>query len=129
MIEKRQVKSILVTGGLGFIGFNALQLWKKIDPSLSLTVIDAETYAAQFMLGEKLRWCKENDITVIKGNIGDTSLVDATITSNGIDSIVNFAAESHVDNSIKRPNVFFETNVLGTVSLLNVAKKHNLRFH
>ena len=90
---------------------------------------DAETYAAQFMLGEKLRWCKENDITVIKGNIGDTSLVDATITSNGIDSIVNFAAESHVDNSIKRPNVFFETNVLGTVSLLNVAKKHNLRFH
>ena len=129
MREKRQVKSILVTGGLGFIGFNALQLWKKIDPSLSLTVIDAETYAAQFMLGEKLRWCKENGVAVIKGNIVDTSLVDATITSNGIDSIVNFAAESHVDNSIKRPNVFFETNVLGTVSLLNVAKKHNLRFH
>ncbi len=55
------VQAIQWTGGLGFIGFNALQLWKNIDPSLSLTVIDAETYAAQFMLGEKLRLCKEND--------------------------------------------------------------------
>ncbi len=64
-----------------------------------------------------------------KCNINDEFAVDAIIKQNMIDTIVNFAAESHVDNSILNPDVFFETNIIGCTKLLNIAKKYNIRFH
>ena len=127
--QKKKNMTILVTGGLGFIGFNALQLWKKMRPDYKLVVVDSETYASQFMLDEKKQWCKENGVEVVKCDIRDTEKVIDAVVNFRISAIVNFAAESHVDNSIKNPNIFFETNVMGTVNLLNIAKKYDLRFH
>lgn len=123
------MKNILITGGLGFIGFNAIQLWKKERPQYNYFIIDNETYAANFMLEEKRNWIAANCIPYFKCDICDEFSVDALVTQLGIDIIVNFAAESHVDNSITGPDVFFQTNVIGTTKLLNIAKKHDLRFH
>ena len=123
------MKNILITGGLGFIGFNAVQLWKKEKPQYNYFIIDLETYAAQFMINEKHQWCQDNNVGCFKCNICDEFAVDALVKQYNIDTIVNFAAESHVDNSIKNPNIFFETNIIGTQRLLNIARKYNLRFH
>lgn len=123
------MKNILITGGLGFIGFNAIQLWKKERPKYNYIIVDAETYAAQFMLNEKREWLQANNINCFKANINDEFSINSLIQQYKIDTIVNFAAESHVDNSIENPNIFFETNVLGTATLLNLAKKYDLRFH
>lgn len=127
------MKNILITGGLGFIGFNAVRLWKELRPNYRYFIVDAETYAAKFMLDEKKRWCAENDILTYRYDISkddDIRFIDnCIINEHNIDTIVNFAAESHVDNSISNPNVFFETNVIGTANMLNLAKKHDIRFH
>lgn len=127
------MKSIMVTGGLGFIGFNAVQLWKRDkrleEEGVRLVVVDKETYAAQFMLGEKKRWCQENGVPCVRCDICDQAGIEAVVKEHDVDTIVNFAAESHVDNSISGPEVFFRTNVLGTEQLLEVAARHGLRFH
>lgn len=121
--------NILITGGLGFIGFNAVQLWTKTRPDLQLFVLDLETYAAGFMLEEKRKWLTDHGVLSFKCDIGDEFSVGAIVQQNNIDTIVNFAAESHVDNSINSPDIFFNTNVIGTAKLLNVAKKFGVRFH
>jgi len=126
------MKNILVTGGRGFIGFNALQSWKKNFPEMNFVCLDAETYADKFLIEEKNKWLAENKI---KHCVLDLSSIDADlvlhdlIRKNNIDAIVHFAAESHVDNSIKNPNVFFQSNIIGTVSILNAARAHDLRVH
>jgi len=133
-------RSILVTGGLGFIGFNALQLWRRLRPNWKIVVVDIETYAAQFKLNEKKTWCKDNGIDVENYDIYDpyeeqlptenrVNHIERIINVNGIDTIVNFAAESHVDNSILSPHVFYNTNIIGTANLLELARKYNLRYH
>lgn len=81
------------------------------------------------MLPEKKTWLKDNSIKLLKCDICAEKTVEKFIVSNSIDTIVHFAAETHVDNSISGPDIFFKTNVLGTVSLLNIAKKHDLRIH
>lgn len=123
------MKNILITGGLGFIGFNAIQLWKKERPNYNYFIADIETYAANFKLVEKHDWLKANNIAYFKCDICDEFALEALIKQFGIDTIVNFAAESHVDNSITGPDVFFQTNVIGTTKLLNIAKRNDLRFH
>lgn len=119
----------LVTGALGFIGFNALQLWSTQHKTDLFVSYDVETYAAKFMLKQKKAWLKSKKIPHVKADIRDIVALENAVKQYNIDTIVNFAAESHVDNSIAGPNVFFSTNVIGTANCLEVARKYNCRFH
>lgn len=123
------MKNILITGGFGFIGFNAILQWKKNHPDLNLFNVDSETYAAQYLLKQKKEILDSLHIESFREDIRNREPMEKIIVDKKIDTIVNFAAESHVDNSISNPNIFFETNILGTVNLLNLSKTHNLRFH
>lgn len=117
---------LLVTGGLGFIGSNFIRYWLTRHPDDQITNLDCVTYAAN---PKSLSDFESNpNYKFVKGNILDSELLDKIIP--GTDLIVHFAAESHVDRSIDDPLLFVKTNVLGTYTLLSVAKKHGLiRFH
>jgi len=117
------MKNLLITGAAGFIGVNFVRYWLTAHPEDRLIVLDALTYA-----GNRLS-VPENDVTLVVGDICDAELVEATITGHAIDIIVHFAAESHVDRSITGPGAFLRTNVTGTYTLLEAARKHDLRFH
>lgn len=121
--------NILVTGGFGFIGFNALLEWTRKFPAYKFFNMDCETYAAQFKLEKKKAMLEALKVKSFKKSIVDPIACEQVVAENDIDTIVNFAAESHVDNSISSPRVFFDTNVIGTVNLLDVARKHKCRFH
>lgn len=123
------MKNVLVTGGLGFIGFNALQTWSTKLPECKFVCYDLETYAAQFMIKEKKAWLKSRHIPTVKADIRDVVALERAVEKYDIDTLVNFAAESHVDNSISGPAVFFQTNVLGTISCLDICRKHHITFH
>lgn len=123
------MKNVLVTGGLGFIGFNALVDWPKKMKNCTFVCFDSETYAAQFKLEEKKKILADSRVVCIKKSICDPIAVERVISDFNIDTIVNFAAESHVDNSISGPMPFFETNVIGVVNLLEACKKHGCRLH
>lgn len=124
------MKNVLVTGNLGFIGFNFCQLLKEERPEITIVGLDCCTYAANFCLSEKIEWCKKNNVIQCYQNIFQhKKQVEECIVQYNIDTIVNFAAESHVDRSISGPSIFFETNVIGTTNLLEIARKHNIRIH
>ena len=115
---------ILITGGAGFIGSNFVHYWVNNHPNDEIFVLDKLTYAGNL---ENLENVKDK-ITFVKGDICDESEVDKAM--KGIDTVVHFAAETHVDRSITDPGVFVRSNVLGTQFLLDAAKKHNVkRFH
>lgn len=116
--------SILITGGAGFIGTNFVHYWVNKYPNCKITVLDKLTYA-----GNKINLEKVFDkITFIEGDICDSAVVDKAMT--GIDCVVHFAAESHVDRSVLDPLIFVKTNVEGTATLLEAAKKAGVkRFH
>src|SRR4030042_2022225 len=108
---------LLVTGGAGFIGSNFIHYWLRNHPKDKIINLDKLTYAGNL---ENLQDIKKNsNYTFIKGDICDAEIIRNVI--KGIDIIVHFAAESHVDRSILDPSVFFKTNVLGTQVLLNEA--------
>lgn len=114
---------ILVTGGAGFIGSCFVRHMLKKHPDYKIINLDCLTYAGNI---ENLDDIKNNpNYTFVKANICDKQKVDE-ITAN-VDCIVNFAAESHVDRSILNPEIFIETNVLGTLNLLEAAKKHKTK--
>ena len=114
---------ILVTGGAGFIGSCFVRHMLKKHPDYKIINLDCLTYAGNI---ENLDDIKNNpNYTFVKANICDKQKVDE-ITAN-VDCIVNFAAESHVDRSILNPEIFIETNVLGTLNLLEAAKKHKIK--
>ena len=118
---------ILVTGGLGFIGSNFVRYWLKKHPKDKIINLDKVTYAANFNSTVDIESNLNYDF--VRGDICDAKLVD-DIMKEGIDYIVHFAAESHVDRSIDDPSLFIRTNVLGTHVLLNTALKYNIkRFH
>lgn len=126
----RKVKNILVTGGAGFIGsaFVRFLLNKVADFSGKCVVLDALTYAGN---PENLATV-ENDERFLfqKGDIRDQDLVEKLVKDNQIDTIIHFAAESHVDRSIVSPQAFIETNVMGTFHLLEVARRTpGIHFH
>lgn len=117
---------ILVTGGAGFIGSNFIRYWLENHPSDQIVNFDALTYAGNL---ENLRIVENNsNYKFIKGDICDSHLVNEVM--KGIDQIVHFAAESHVDRSIIDSTPFIKTNVLGTQVLLDAAIKNgNIKFH
>jgi len=115
---------LLITGGAGFIGANFVQYWRGAHPDDSITVIDKLTYAGN----KKSLEVVLGSITFIEGDITDQKIVRQAM--EGIDCVVHFAAESHVDRSIHDPFVFTRTNVLGTQVLLETARELNIsRFH
>lgn len=115
---------ILVTGGAGFIGSNFVHYWLSEHPDDEIVVLDSLTYAGNL---ENLESVKDK-ISFRKGDICLKEDVEKAIL--GLDTIVHFAAETHVDRSINEPEVFVRTNVFGTQVLLEAAKKHNIkRFH
>ncbi len=109
--------SLLITGGAGFIGANFVRYWRNRHPSDSIVVLDALTYA-----GNVANIDGVTDIEFVKGSISDFDLVMSLLRESEIDTLVHFAAESHVDRSIHGPDAFIETNVLGTHALLKAAK-------
>ena len=114
---------ILVTGGAGFIGSCFVRHMLKKHPDYKIVNLDCLTYAGNI---ENLDDVKNNpNYAFVKANICDKQKVDEIVSD--IDCIVNFAAESHVDRSILNPEIFIETNVLGTLNLLEAAKKHKIK--
>ena len=108
---------LLVTGGAGFIGGNFVHYWRERHPGDTIIVLDALTYAGNRETIEDVE-----NVELVVGNICDTALVTRLLEERGIDTIVHFAAESHVDRSISAPDEFIETNVIGTHSLLKAAR-------
>lgn len=112
--------NIVVTGGAGFIGSNFIHYMLKHHPNDHIINIDVLTYAGNL---ENLADVEKNEnYTFIRGDITDRSFVES-VFDRGVQAVVNFAAESHVDRSITNPGVFVHTNVFGTQVLLDVAKK------
>ncbi len=115
-------KSILLTGTAGFIGSNFVPYFLDKYPEYNLINLDLLTYAGNL---ENLKECEGNPrYKFIKGDICNRELVEFIFTEYDIQGVIHFAAESHVDNSIKNPGVFIETNVNGTFTLLDVAQKY-----
>ncbi|WP_426350488.1 dTDP-glucose 4,6-dehydratase [Alloiococcus sp. CFN-8] len=115
------MKTYLVTGGAGFIGSNFVIYMLEKYKDIKIINLDKLTYAGNL---ENLKSVENNlNYSFVQGDICDKELVEGLFEANDIDYVVNFAAESHVDRSIKMPEIFAVTNVLGTVNLLNAAKK------
>ncbi len=117
-------KTILVTGGAGFIGSNFVRYALDQYPDNLIINYDSLTYAGNL---ENLKDIESHsNYLFVKGDINNREFLEHLITRHAIRYIVNFAAESHVDRSILGPEVFINTNVLGTQTLLEVARKHNI---
>lgn len=115
------MKSILVTGGAGFIGSNFILYMLEKQEDIRLVNLDKLTYAGNL---ENLRSVEDDTRHVfVHGDIGDRALVHRLMDTYKIDAVVNFAAESHVDRSIEDPGIFAKTNVMGTVNLLSCARE------
>lgn len=113
--------ALLVTGGAGFIGSNFVHYWLREHPGHRVVVLDSLTYAGSL---ENLEAVRGNpSLRFVLCDIRDTSRVEALMREERVNTIVNFAAESHVDRSICGPDVFVETNVVGTHSLLKAARR------
>ncbi len=124
MAKALSPKAIIVTGGAGFIGSNFVHWVVDNQPDVHVTVLDALTYAGNM---ENLAGIPEDRMSFVHGNICDAELVDELFAKT--DAVVHFAAESHNDNSIADPIPFLKTNVEGTFTLLQAARKHDVRFH
>ncbi len=118
---KHTPKNLLVTGGAGFIGSNFVHYWIDKYPEEKVVVLDALTYAGN---RANLTTVEANpQFTFVHGDILNTKLIEELLHDHEIDTLVHFAAESHVDRSIHGPDAFLKTNIEGTHSLLKAAKK------
>ena len=111
----------LVTGGAGFIGSNFLHYMTNKYPEDYFVCLDALTYAGNYENIKELE--NKNNYKFVKGDIKDIELVDKLFATEKFDYVVHIAAETHVDNSIKHPEIFIETNVQGTLNLLQASKE------
>lgn len=115
---------ILVTGGAGFIGSNFVHYIYRERPDWQITVLDALTYAGN---EKNLEGLDTSKVKLVVGNICDEALVDKLVSET--DAVIHYAAESHNDNSLNNPRPFLDTNIVGTYTLIEAARKHNKRFH
>lgn len=115
-------RRLLVTGGAGFIGTNFVHYWHQHFPDDRLVILDALTYAGNYANLAPLE--PDPSFRFVQGDIGDRPLVDTLLREEAIDTVVHFAAESHVDRSISGPSAFVKTNVLGTFTLLESFRDH-----
>ena len=113
---------LLITGGAGFIGSHVVEHFAEKYPNYQITVLDSITYAADEEFFKNLEGRYSNVVTM-RGDIRDANALNGTFQVMKFDAVLHLAAESHVDNSIESPNVFVETNVMGTLNLLNAAKR------
>jgi dTDP-glucose 4,6-dehydratase len=118
------MRKILVTGGAGFIGSNFVRMVLSEHPDYLIVNLDKLTYAGN--LENLAGFLEHPNHKFIKGDICDGVLIEKLIGQYRLDTIINFAAESHVDRSITEPKVFIETNVIGTLTLLEVARDKKL---
>lgn len=116
------MKNILVTGGAGFIGSNYVKLMLDKQPDYKVINVDALTYAGN--LGNLKDIADNPNYTFVRADIRDRAKIDEIFSVYDIDTVVNFAAESHVDRSIVEPEVFLTTNIIGSQVLLDTAKKY-----
>ena len=131
------MKNVLVTGGAGFIGSNFIRFLLKNEPDVCVVNLDVLTYAGSQENLNDLAFPERH--LFVKGDICDRPLVDQLFHSNKIDTVVHFAAETHVDRSILTPELFLRTNIVGTFTLLEAARQYwlvekalpaeELRFH
>ncbi|MFC1551849.1 dTDP-glucose 4,6-dehydratase [Candidatus Latescibacterota bacterium] len=116
------MRIVLVTGGAGFIGSNFIRYLLNEEPDVRIVNLDALTYAGN---RDNLDGLYDPDRhSFVHGDICDKNLVTRLFTKHGIDTVVHFAAESHVDRSIHDPGAFVQTNIVGTLTLLEAAKKY-----
>ena len=113
-------QNLLVTGGAGFIGTNFVNYWLNAYPDTRLVILDALTYAGRYENLAPLEG--QANFRFVEGDILDQALVEQLLREENIETIVHFAAESHVDRSIYGPDAFLKTNIDGTHSLLKAAK-------
>jgi dTDP-glucose 4,6-dehydratase len=127
MTTENQARSIVITGGAGFIGSNFVHHWCENYPEDRVIVLDALTYAGNL---HNLGTLKDRkNFRFLQGDICDRALVDELFASENIDTVAHFAAESHVDRSILGPGAFVQTNVVGTFTLLESFRQHWLSNH
>ncbi|NKI31208.1 dTDP-glucose 4,6-dehydratase [Croceivirga thetidis] len=115
-------KKILITGGAGFIGSHVVRRFVTKYPSYHIVNLDALTYAGN--LDNLSDISGERNYTFIRGDIRDAKFIDQLFKDGGFSAVIHLAAESHVDRSIDMPNAFAETNVMGTLNLLNAARSY-----
>ncbi len=130
------MRSLLITGGAGFIGGNFVQWWHQRNPGDRIVIFDALTYAGN--LATLAAVLDQPQVTFAHGDITDAELVSRVLKEHDVDTVVHFAAESHVDRSIANPGEFVRTNVLGTQVLLDAVRsswrsggswRSGVRFH
>ena len=115
---------LLVTGGLGFIGSNFINYWLSNHPNDYIVNVDKVTYAANF---DNIDKPDNENYSFVKADINDRKVMDELISNS--DTVINFAAESHVDNSISSPEEFLKSNYMGVFNILELVRKHDKRFH
>lgn len=116
------MKTILITGGAGFIGSNFIDYFSQKHSDYHILNLDALTYAGNLDNLNEYKGFK--NYTFVKGDIRNKEFIESVFKQYEVSSVIHFAAESHVDNSITNPTLFAETNVIGTLNLLNAAKKY-----
>lgn len=118
----------LITGGAGFIGSNFMHYMTETYPEDMFVCIDALTYAGNYNNIKELEG--RNNFKFVHGDITDRELIDNLFNEEHFDYVINFAAESHVDNSIKNPGIFLTTNIIGTQVLMDACRKYGIkRYH
>jgi dTDP-glucose 4,6-dehydratase len=116
--------NFLVTGGLGFIGSNFINYWISNHPNDNIINVDKVTYAANF---NNISKPDNENYRFVKADINDKRIMEELISTS--DTVINFAAESHVDNSIASPGEFLKSNYMGVFNMLELVRKYDKRFH